>query len=588
GAGSALTQRLRLMYYDVAKVGLAAGIMANGGHDGTRLLNVGNSLKTCMVGRRYNPYLHPLTHNVDPRFRREKVWSEGGWDAMAKLNPPHLTSELRQRMPAENFMCAVTRIDGPSVEIACNQIDGALYGERYLTPKMGPLYYGTYQEAPFAAKALAERGFDAQPAPARADRPLLYFGVFGNGAPYEQDVKDEKGFECLWRKGFFPGSTGTAIRSWLGWDRTRPPGEVNKLFEQIVRAGVTVTAGTAGGSHDTNLSWWDNFVFHHLLFSGYEFGEVTLRSMIYLDWTIDMVGDPLYAPDLSKTAADTTAPQVAKAEDIRLAAVPCGNGKFAATVEVDLGNADPEMVETHLTVWKKGEPQQALTGDNWRFNSQPHAWIGGLEPETEYEATVTLVDPYGNRFESKEAFGPLPLRTPTVAETKVIFDKTFESWDGGKPLTVELPNNELDDRGEVHLYYSLVEGAKESAPTIRMAGGANLLNHYSGFRIGGARMGLTIERTPVITGPGDYHMVLRWRRLPVTREILLVKDDGSEWPLAYANTLPWDPSQSVGKSLEIRGGMKVSRIRIVADAAAAPVVRRGPLTDKFDIEAFRK
>lgn len=584
GSGSALTQRVRMLYYDVTKVQWAAALMLSGS-PGLRVASIGNPLRACMTGSSYNPYLHPLTHNS---ARRERVWTDGKLEAMKELRPTPFSTEYRAQAPAEKFLYAATRIDAADVATAKAQIDGAMYGEVYLTPKLGPLYFGTYQEGPFAAKALGEMGFRAEAVPGKADRALLYFGVFGYGALTADQVGKEKASESVWLKGFYPGSTGTAIRSFLGWDRSRPPLETVKLFDQLVRGGVTVTCGSAGGSHDTNLSWWDNYIFHWMLFGGYEYGDATLRSMLYLDWTIDMVGDPLYRPDLSQTKADATPPQVARREDITLEVKPCGGGKFAVEARVKLANADPEMAEIRLTCRAKSGDKlgQPIVGANTHYAAAPRTFALGLEPATAYVAAVELTDPYGNRFESGKALGPLEFTTP-AAPKKGYETGTDGGPTAGRPAVYDLRNRELDESGEIRVTYTPAEGDKETVPVITGEGGRRILDAYQGFQIGGARLPLMVDGQAAIR-PGRTHtLVLRWRRFPVTREVALVDGtSGKEYVVTTANTLPWNPAAAVGNKVEIGGKVKITSIRISADAAAAPWERRGPYVLPFDAAGY--
>lgn len=616
GSGSALSQRLRMLYYDVTRVNWRPVLMVNGGGKGlVGIPNIAHGIKSCMAGPGYNPYFHPLTHNSD---LRQHVWQSGKWDAVRRLDRPPFSSETRARMPQEKFLYGTGRIDGPSVAICRNQIDGAIYGERHVTPGMGPVYYGTYQEGPFAAQAVESLGFETKEIPERAERALMVFGVFGYGAGSYDEIEAERsgqgGLSIVWEKGFYPGSMGTAIRSFLGWDRERPPQPVGRLFEQLVRGGVTVTAGSAGGSHETNVSWWDSFVFNHLMFSGYEYGDATLRSMMYLDWTVSLVGDPLYAPDLSQTTPDAIPPSAAKREDIRLELVPAGADRFALEVEVTLGNPQVaasvktpkqtdlnraqaaisqmplqpvEMAEIEVECVPRGSRERTLRGENTRYSCHPTVFVMGLEPQTAYDVFVTLKDPYGNAFESRAAFDPLRIETGAARQPRVLVDRRY---DGSKPfggLSLKLPGRQLDEQGEVHLHFEPTDALPVRIPQIRAA--TAILDAHSGFRIGGARMELKWDKQSVFENGQAYHLALRWRRRPVTREVYLVTPDGTEFLLNSANNLPWDPVDVIGEKLTVTGGgCPVSRVVVIDDAPAAPPEHRKPLRIPFDVKTFRR
>ncbi|MGQ9663127.1 MAG: hypothetical protein ACUVWX_12435, partial [Kiritimatiellia bacterium] len=564
GAGSALTQRIRMLYYDVKRVEWRPVIMLNGGEgDEPVLPNISHIMKLCLIGPRYNPYLHPLAHN---RQLREAVWQEGQWQAVRRLDPPHFTTELRAQQPPEQFLYGAGRIDGPSVEIACSQIDGAIYAERYLTPALGPVYYGAYQEGPLAAEALRLLGFDVRPIPARAERALLIFGVFGYGATYAEDVRSDPwgygGLSCVWKKGFLPGSMACVMRSFLGWDRVRPPRSAVRLFDQVVRAGVTVTAGSAGGAHETNSSWWDNLVFHHLMFSGRPFGEATLRSMPYLDWTISLVGDPLYAPDLSRTTPDVTPPRVAAPDSIRFTAADCGGNKQALRVEVTLANQDPEMAEIRVECKPRQGGGPTVVAENTRYLARPSVIVTGLAPETEYTVFVTLKDPYGNSFESAKAFGPLVVKTGRSHAGQVLLERSFPSVEWKPPVTVILAEAQFDEAGEVDLYFTSGKGSGEKMPLLKTAEGKILFGAECGLRIGGAQTGFGGWNGISLESGQQWHARIRWRRYPVTREVYLVARDGTAFLVASANELPWDPADRIGPRLVLDGRSRVTRIRL--------------------------
>ena len=587
GSGSALTQRLRMMYYDVTKVAWQSGVMMNGGRNGIRIPSVAHPLRACMTGRRFNPYMHPLTHN---KARRQRVWNDGKLEAMKQLRPTPFSTAYRATAPAEKFLYAVMRIDAPDMATAKAQIDGALYGEAYLTPTLGPVYYGPYQEAPLAAKLMAEMGFEVKPIPPKADRAVATFGVFGYGASYADQVGTGKGRQCVWLKGFYPGSTGIAIRSWLGWDRKRPPTEVVKLFEQMVRGGVTATAGSAGGSHDTNLSWWDSYMLHYLLLTGYELGDATLRSMIYQDWTVDMVGDPLYRPDLSQTKPDTTAPEVAAKDGIMIQCRPCGEGKFALDVRVALAGATHEMAEIRVTCRPKGRQLETLArvGENTHYSAAPRAVVIALDAETEYEAQVELIDPYGNRFDSGKAFGPITFITPKAPRPAFSASRGVGNSEPMRlPQSFDVPKGALDAGGELHIWFTMPTGTTETVPIVSVQNDRRLMDHYRGVSLGGARLPLTINRKPVFRNGRKHHLVLRWRRFPVTREVALVDDEtGAETIVTTANNLPWDPAVTVGNVIKISGRAEIHAIEIKSDPAAAPASRRGPYVKRFDAKAY--
>ena len=62
--------------------------------------------------------------------------------------------------------------------------------------------------------------------------------------------------------------------------------------------------------------------------------------------------------------------------------------------------------------------------------------------------------------------------------------------------------------------------------------------------------------------------------------------DGSQHLVVSANTLPWDPAFSAGRSLTISGSAKVISVTISDDPAAAPLAHREYLPSRFDSAKF--
>jgi hypothetical protein len=558
GDGSALEQRLRLLYYElpdekwrpmVVPLGLSrrrAGIPI-----------ISHPLRRCLIGPGFNPFMHPLTHN---RQARTQVWEQGGLEGLRRLDPPRFSTELRAQQPAGRFLYSATRIDAPAMEIARNQIDGAIYAERYLTSKMGPVYYGTYQEAPATAKMLESLGFDTRKIADPADRALSYVGVFNTRARYRGEPESDVP-PAVWHRGFYPGSIGYAIRSYLGWDHRRPPADKVSLFGQVLRAGATITAGSAGGAHDTNITWPDSFVLHHLLLSGYEWGDVALRSCMYLDWTLSLVGDPLYRPDLRDTKPDTTPPKVAAREDITLEARPDFGGKCSVSVEVKLANDDPEMAETRLTLWTGDDRDAAVVGENPRYSANPTAAVRGLEPETTYKVAVELIDPYGNRFDSSKSLGVMEVITPPLRPGAKA-SQSYANWSGKASLRLE--ELSLDDAGEIELVFTPASDGE--VPTVEL-GGERILDSR-GLRVGGAVA--TLDKLDGSLRAGKKaRVLLRWRALPTTREVYLVGEGGDRKLLGSANSLPWTRGTRLGHILHIRAKGQVGAVSVTGGGRAA-------------------
>jgi hypothetical protein len=558
GGGSALTQRLRMPYYEVPNAVREPGIITHQDRDRVSRPTIGVRLRQCLIGPAFNPYLHPLTHNAG---LRERTWTGGGLKAVAAMDPPHLTTAYRKQMGESRFLYGASRIDAAAMEQAFAQIDGAIYAEHYLTPKLGPSFIGKYQEAPATGELLRARGFEVRPLEGPADRALFYFGYFGTGVVEEQDPAKHpvSADSPVWCNGFLPGSVGYPIKSFLGWDRPRPPVETVQLFEQVIRNGITASAGSSGGAHDTNLTWPDSFVLTHLLLQGYELGDAVLRGSFYLDWTLSLVGDPLYAPELATATADVQPPTLAFKDPIGLTVRPLGPTGFAVFATLHLSPDLDEMVEAMVECRSSGDDEHRVTGRNTIFSRRPRVWAGPLRPATTYEVSVRLVDPYGNAMQTPDAGQILEIQTQYPRPDPKPQVKTFVSWPG--KFLLSLYDANVDLGGEVRIRF--VPSIDGTLPTLRTAH-AQILNSHQ-FAVGGAALDLR-EHTHEFPRGQPITVILRWSRYPVMREFLVQNSGQQPRLITSANRLPWDPGFHAGTWIDVAFSGIVKMLRISSEA----------------------
>ncbi len=577
GSGSALSQRLMLLDYDVAAHFPTPRVLMEGG--GPKKIGqpfIAHPLTACMTGARFNPLLHPLTHRKD---LRKKAFERSGVKAATEGIPPPLSSKSRRSIPPGQKLFGASRIDADSVELARAQVDGAIYAEHFLTPELGPVFHGSYQEGPMAAQALAARGFKTMRLGEPADRALFYFGILNSGLTWQDDRKGKHDATPVWGHGFYPGSVAYAIRSFLGWDRRRTRGPTAALFEQIVRGGASVSAGSSGGAHDTNLTWPDAFVLVQLLLDGYEFGDAALRSLLYLDWTLSLVGDPLYRPCLADTSPDTSPPEVAVADGGEFTLMPAGPGTFALHAAPTLTNSEPEMAEIVLTCRPVGSEGESVIGRNTRYSTRPEAWALPLLPDREYDVTYRLIDPYGNTFDSpvrRIVTGPPPVQ-------RELKHGRLRSWLGKD--TLRFNSRPLDDAAEIELRF--VVGESLVFPQIQAEDRKWLLHGGKSLRLGGVPLHLDASSAALEKGT-ECRLLLRWRRVPLTREAWLIARDGSRHLLASENHSPWDGTFTLGNKLTISSATPVREIIVRDNPTPAQQVGRPPLPRKLDGDAFRK
>ncbi|HUW32320.1 MAG TPA: hypothetical protein VM223_11975 [Planctomycetota bacterium] len=398
GDGSSLEMRLAMLYYDVTQVDYTftpgpAGMLqmpftrglkprftkfarplSRDGNGVQRIL-ITNSLNVGLVGQ-FNPYQHPAVFRASENSQVPGILDQKKYaDPADRLLPPlyaegarmqpHLTADLRKGWPGASFLYWAMRIDGPTPEIAKAQVDGAIYGTRYFTPKMGTCYNRLAGPPPIQPSVrlgideLKDLGFTLQEKlndpPEVVGRPLIMSAYFADGPRYldEGDVAGQDGV--------LPGGIVYAIKSANGWKRSDD--QFGTYFEKMVEAGATVTTGlgAVGGAHITSASWWDDRVLFHHLFRGYDLGECLLMSTFYLDWVTGYVGDPLYRPNVLVNKPDTTPPAVddrgAQAEILP------AKDSYCAILRAALKQTpqNPEMAEMAVD-WKTGGGEDGRRG----------------------------------------------------------------------------------------------------------------------------------------------------------------------------------------------------------------------------------
>ncbi len=581
GAGSALGQRLMMIHYGSIEP-LRPPVIMNLGptRDGFWRPILIHPLRYGLFGSRFNPMLHPLAFRTEAQ---KKALAEFGPAAVLKGISPPLTTELMKSLPPGRRLLAVTRIDAGDVGAARNQIDGALYGERYLTPGLGSAYCGPHQaEAPLI-DALVARGFEVNPLGQTSDRALFYLGAGASGLKYQEDLTPGNALTPVWEKGFLPGSVGYAIKSFLGWDRHRRRAPVQRLFEQIIQNGVTASAGSAGGAHDTNLTWPDPFVLVQLLLEGYEYGDAVLRSLIYLDWTISVVGDPLYRPDQSRTTPDTTKPEIAGPGAVTLTVVPAGPGAFALQAVVTLADSGAEMAEIEIECTPRSPSEgETVIGRNTRFSRRPDAWAYPLRPARTYAVRITLTDPYGNSFTSTRESLPLLVSTGPSPVQKTLKHGVLKAWRGKD--TLRFGQHAVDQEGELEIRFTV--GKERKLPSVYGTGRNRLLHDGRWFQVGGSTLDLSSASKGLVPG-SVARLLLRWRRRPVTREAWLIARDGSRHLISAQNRAAWDPGNGLGTRLQIESKSPVLEITFRDNPAFGEGARKTALPSRFNGERYR-
>lgn len=594
--GSSAEQRLAVMYHNVRRHHQVQVVPNPKGVKAAPAIII-SRLRLSLVGA--NPYRHPMTNQKRKGTKRESpvsypLYKSYAYDAE---RIPHFTPALRRKL-GDRFLYGVTRIDGRHPEIAKAQVDGARYGSRYLTPDLGWFWAGKYAQASHGADELRFLEFRAappkSPKPHEAGRCLFYFGDFG----YSTDAVDDPAKPGVpYPRGFYPGSVAYAVRSYLGWQLRR---DVSQLYdhnsrypERILDAGATVCMLSGHGAHDTSVTWWDDQVaFHHLL-RGYQLGEVLMMSSLYLDWVRSDVGDPLYRPALHQTAADETPPRVASAKDIAIQ-LGTADGRCWARLRPKLAIApdNPEMTDIAVAYWRT--PKEKHTAANWRFSRRPRAVLLDLEPDATYHYDVVLTDPYGNRFSSAKAFGDLTFKTgPRPFPRRILAEFTHEPKEGEKPKRTSLAAKDPGrrainpERGEMHIEFT----TERSGFRLFTGRHGRFACGNRGFTVGGRTVAPVPPRVekgkkllPVLLPGRRYRMVLRWRRDPLVRQMILIARNGQRFLLGSNNRLCWLPVE-IGFPVQIvHERCIVHKLIVYDDTRPVPLDPLYPA--RFNLAAF--
>ena len=630
GFGSALEQRLAMLYYDDKKFAAPTVIPQNPA-TGPTIPTVATHFRATLTGGTLqggvDPYRHPWAQE-DVHARPDLVPRE--------LEHPHFTTELRKKM-GDRFMYLSMRVDNVDPELAKAEVDDAIYATTYMTNKMpGSVKWGKYREGERGKKELDALGFDVT-APTMEDprRVLFFFGTFGYGnrvieQEFTPDVvvdgkKSNSRQPTFGEKPMPPGGLGYAVRSGEQW-RARVRPQFGYYQDKALEAGVTIGGGDALGAHITSHSWWDDQIFFHHLFRGWDAAECMYMSSLYMSWITYYVGDPLYSPDLAKTRRDFEPPMV-KPGKLPLFDVRFGQGKSGAWArfgtELFQRPGIPEMAEMRVECWPADKPEKKLIGANWRFLVKPFAYVGGLEPGKTYRYRVVLLDPYGNTLDSDLVLpgsvtvpaaiekGKLLGEAKPVGDEKAFLDQAAKLLDGIDP-----------EHGEIHLTYVV---DKESDSALTVLKGPKLSFAGNGLKgltldVGGAPVQSTMtlanrekkadwKLDPFATKKDqEVRIVLRWSREPLMREIALVAKDGSEWLLGANNFIPWHaapaevapvkPGETAPAPAKAPSGIRivpqdqsgvhVTRVAVYDRTDPPPIEHSAVYPHAFDLDAFAK
>ncbi|WP_300458604.1 hypothetical protein [Desulfobacula sp.] len=534
-----LEQRLQTLYYEWGTkiIPPVISMYMSGGPDskaGVKNHRITSAMRYPMTGNRWNPYMHPDTYS----FLSKK-------DA-AFIDLPPLPLK-RKQLPQYFFAYGVSRLDGQGPTEAKRQIDYSLYGSKYLHPDMD-IAVRKLQKKEDAGnltdqyeKIDQDNVWGVSEEEALGFRVLSYYG--GQGIPflgrsledhYQIESPLEKTDKPKW-SGYYPGGMDRAVYSGNGWNMGRGA----SIWRQVDN-GVTISAcgGPAygGGPHITNATFWDNRILLRYLLRGRDLGECFLLSTLYVNWSTSLVGDPLYHPDLSQTIVDKASPRVRSKDDIKIKLIPVmGEYTGQLTIPIVSTKERPEVVTLELYYWEKDSRKENVS--TWPiYSTRPKAILRNLEPDTIYFYRPVLRDPYGNVADVSKGFGPLQFKTGSKPETEML---TRNGKKSDKHWQINLLKRKFfSESGTLEVMYSSTsDGILPVVRSKEIQVGAMPGASSHPFKIGGPSRGRK-KKAPTPKGD-DITMILRWRRFPLTRELLFKAKNGKEFTYAADVRTPW-------------------------------------------------
>jgi len=610
-----LEQRLQTLFYDWGRkiVPPVISMYMYGGPDsknGVRNYRITTAMRHPMVGRRWNPYMHPDTYS----FLGKKK------DARFINIPPF--PEARKKISPFLFAYGVSRIDGQGPREAKRLIDYSLYASKFLRPEMDSSVRqclrkenkDKIQDLPERLKkAEQENRWGSDEQECLGFRVLSRYGRHGipfGGCPVEyvdgSTSDSEKNSQPKYL-GYYPGGMNRTILSSNGWNAGRSA----PIWRQVDQ-GVTISAcgGPAygGGPHITNATFWDNRILLRYLFRGRDLGECFLLSTCYVNWSTSLLGDPLLHPDLSKTVLDETPPTVARKEDIRIKLAESSKliaqseeeksstiklnpvmGRYAGTITIPLISTatNPEVAKLTVFYSKEGENTEQVA--HWPiYSTRPHVILRNLEPDATYVYRPVLTDPYGNSTDLTTIFGRLSFRTGPVPDRKVLVRKAKKRNKGWEIDLLRL--HKLSERGTIKVEF--IAGEDSLMPSI-VSENLNLKisKGYKGkiwvsMQIGGPPQKWHLK-SPLQKGE-KATLILRWRRFPLTREALLQAKDGTELTLAADVRTPWEERKLRGSiMITEQNQVEILSATILNDSLPASSVACGITVPPIDQVAWR-
>jgi uncharacterized protein (TIGR03790 family) len=413
----------------------------------------------------------PETENLRPELRRNEaaVDSELACLPMALhgyplvgpiVNPLYATTNAASLHPT-NGLLLVTRLDGPTPDIARSLVDKALEAER--DGLWGRAYFdcrGTVEPGLKVGEDMLRQtaemcrllGFetivDTNESVFPASFPMSHIGFYAGW--YAENVSGAFARPTV---EFMPGAFAYHIHSFAAADLRSPH---RHWVGPLLQRGVTITMGPVyepylGGTPDITV-----FASRFIL-QGFSFGEAAWACQPALSWQITMVGDPLYRP--------FGRPPSAIHADLEARSSPLVAWSHLRLVNLNLSRGAPvtDMV-TYLENCPVTRESAILTeklADLYDLQGKPHSaallWQRALKlspsPQQRLRLLLTLAARYKALEQWNEAY-----------DTYRILLQDYADQADKSTLYRELATlaAQLDKQDEARLYRQLLESAPKS------------------------------------------------------------------------------------------------------------------------------
>jgi hypothetical protein len=204
------------------------------------------------------------------------------------------------------------------------------------------------------------------------------------------------------------------------------------------------------------------------------------------------------------------------------------------------------------------------------YSTQPYVVLRDLEPTTTYTYRPMLTDPYGNTTDLSKVSGECSFSTPTLAEKDV---KTHKAKKRRKGWEIDLRGlGKLAETGTIEVNFAA--GENGLMPSI-WSNGLNLVAQkwHKGeiqvsLEVGGPKQKWLLK-SPLHKGEKGT-LILRWRRFPLTREVLLRANNEVEFTLVADVRTPWEEKKLRGPiMIKEAHSVEILSAKILDDALSA-------------------